>query len=374
MNEQQQNYTGQPQMGAVTPGQAQPQAGGMNMQGMQQPSGTGFDPADLLCMKNVIRLFSILMIIFYFVPTCFVSCTGMVIDISPLKATTGFTQSFSYLGNQRIEGSAIFILMILIPAVIIGISFIRGELGERIAAFASAAMSLVHIGVYVYMKYAIKEQTANMWNSLLMDNDYGYGSYDEYMDMSQYEMISDVYAIYYIAIVLLAVMVILCLLSGLEVLPYGLSFLKLKDYRFQKAREKQERLRAQMQMQQMQQMQFMQSNMAQQSSMGIQPGQMPMQPQQPVQQPTQTQPAFNQQMQQAQQQPQQQQPMPAQQVQTPMQQSVQPQQPVQLSKPAQQLAQDLQQNMQATVKVCPNCGQQIPVGAPFCKYCGLSVQ
>ena len=110
-------------------------------------------------MKNIIRLLSILLMVFFFVPSFMVSCAGYGnIKISAFKAMTGIKIE----GESVSDPKVICIIMLLLPIAMLALWCLKSVLKDKIAAIASGSCAVVDFIFWIALCVGVnKEATDN---------------------------------------------------------------------------------------------------------------------------------------------------------------------------------------------------------------------
>jgi len=110
-------------------------------------------------VKNIIRLLSILLMVFFFVPSFMVSCAGYGnIKISAFKAMTGIKIE----GESVTDPKIICIIMLLLPIAILALWCLKSVLKDKIAAIASGSCAVVDFIFWIALCVGVnKEATDN---------------------------------------------------------------------------------------------------------------------------------------------------------------------------------------------------------------------
>lgn len=108
---------------------------------------------EYVTFKNIIRVFSIIIIFLFFIPTFMVSCSGQNIDISAKTAMVGM----SYGGEKVVDTHAVCIIFLLLPIAILVVSFVRKKLNEKVIAIVTAACSALDFILWFVLKNGVKD-------------------------------------------------------------------------------------------------------------------------------------------------------------------------------------------------------------------------
>ena len=110
-------------------------------------------------VKNIIRLLSILLMVFFFVPSFMVSCAGYGnIKISAFKAMTGIKIE----GESVTDPKIICIIMLLLPIAMLALWCLKSVLKDKIAAIASGSCAVVDFIFWIALCVGVnKEATDN---------------------------------------------------------------------------------------------------------------------------------------------------------------------------------------------------------------------
>ena len=120
---------------------------------------SGNDFTKHIHVKNVIRLLSILLMVFFFVPSFMVSCAGYGnIKISAFKAMTGIKIE----GESVSDPKVICIIMLLLPIAMLALWCLKSVLKDKIAAIASGSCAVVDFIFWIALCVGVnKEATDN---------------------------------------------------------------------------------------------------------------------------------------------------------------------------------------------------------------------
>lgn len=99
-------------------------------------------------LRNVIRVLSVLLIIFYFIPSFMVSCGGVNVHISAASSTFGIRAQ----GEQVADPSPAMILVLLIPIVILLFYTIQKKLPASFTDKLLAIIGLSGTGIDLLMQ------------------------------------------------------------------------------------------------------------------------------------------------------------------------------------------------------------------------------
>lgn len=113
------------------------------------------DLKKLLTVKNIIRFLAFCCLIIFFLPTCVVSCTGFNVEVSAAKAMTGVKAE----GNDIQDPYPIMVFTLLLPLIIIVISFVNQivENREKLAIGIIAGATVVDFIFYICYSIKTKE-------------------------------------------------------------------------------------------------------------------------------------------------------------------------------------------------------------------------
>lgn len=123
-------------------------------------------------VKNVLRAFALLVIIFAFCPSFLVSCSGQEINVNVMTAVKGYS---SY-GETIVKPHFIMLLCILIPVAILVLLFVKKFTDEKTAAIIliSAACDFViwlifrnKVKAFAEESYCDFETTAGFWFNII---------------------------------------------------------------------------------------------------------------------------------------------------------------------------------------------------------------
>ena len=120
---------------------------------------SGNDFTKHIHVKNIIRLLSILLMVFFFVPSFMVSCAGYGnIKISAFKAMTGIKIE----GESVSDPKVICIIMLLLPIAMLALWCLKSVLKDKIAAIASGSCAVVDFIFWIALCVGVnKEATDN---------------------------------------------------------------------------------------------------------------------------------------------------------------------------------------------------------------------
>lgn len=106
----------------------------------------------LFTVKKVMRVLSLLCIIFVFCPSFLVSCSGQTIDVGVMSAVSGI----SMYGEQIVEPHFIMIVCLFIPIAILAILFLK-KFAERKAAGVIAGLAAADFIIWVVFRATVKK-------------------------------------------------------------------------------------------------------------------------------------------------------------------------------------------------------------------------
>ena len=120
---------------------------------------SGNDFTKHIHVKNIICLLSILLMVFFFVPSFMVSCAGYGnIKISAFKAMTGIKIE----GESVTDPKVICIIMLLLPIAMLALWCLKSVLKDKIAAIASGSCAVVDFIFWIALCVGVnKEATDN---------------------------------------------------------------------------------------------------------------------------------------------------------------------------------------------------------------------
>ena len=120
---------------------------------------SGNDFTKHIHVKNISRLLSILLMVFFFVPSFMVSCAGYGnIKISAFKAMTGIKIE----GESVTDPKVICIIMLLLPIAMLALWCLKSVLKDKIAAIASGSCAVVDFIFWIALCVGVnKEATDN---------------------------------------------------------------------------------------------------------------------------------------------------------------------------------------------------------------------
>ncbi len=105
----------------------------------------------LISPRNLLKILTILCIVFVFCPSFLVSCSGQKLEISAWKATTGME-----LYGERIDSHPVMIIALLIPLIAVVLLFLKNMKERKCAGVISAVMAIDFI-VWLVFKSTTKE-------------------------------------------------------------------------------------------------------------------------------------------------------------------------------------------------------------------------
>lgn len=109
---------------------------------------TEFKP--VITVKNVLRVMSVLFVLFFFCPTFLVSCSGKTIDVSAANAMTGIKVH----GEKVANAHPIMIIALLLPLAI-AVAFFIKKWSDSQLALGAAAFGAVDFLVWVIFKSSV---------------------------------------------------------------------------------------------------------------------------------------------------------------------------------------------------------------------------
>ena len=104
-------------------------------------------------LKNVIRVFAIILEIVCFVPTFLVSCSGEQINVSVLKLLQGIDVE----GTTITEANPVCIIYFLMPLILLLVWFLKGKIKEKIIE----VVALIAAGIDFIAWFVLKGNVAN---------------------------------------------------------------------------------------------------------------------------------------------------------------------------------------------------------------------
>lgn len=110
-------------------------------------------------IKNIIRVLSCILIVFFFVPTFLVSCSGEEVKISAKTIMTG-VKSDSY--GQIIAPHFGVIVLLLLPIALLAIWFIKEKMTNKLLAIVTAGISVFDLILWFVMKSEVKKAASAM--------------------------------------------------------------------------------------------------------------------------------------------------------------------------------------------------------------------
>ncbi len=106
----------------------------------------------ILTIKNLLRAFALLLIIFVFCPSFLVSCSGQEIGVSVANATFGISRG----GEKLVEPHFIMIFAVIIPFVIMGVLFVK-TLKEKVCGIIIEACAGVDFILQIVFRVQAKK-------------------------------------------------------------------------------------------------------------------------------------------------------------------------------------------------------------------------
>lgn len=110
----------------------------------------------ILNLRNVLRLCSVLLIIFFFIPSFMVSCSGANVEISAMNAMAGL----SVEGQQVSAPSPLMVLALLLPAAILIFTFLGKVMKEKLTSILCLCMAGAHIVLYIIFMINVRNTAA----------------------------------------------------------------------------------------------------------------------------------------------------------------------------------------------------------------------
>lgn len=110
------------------------------------------EKTSLFTIKNVLRVLSVLCIIFVFCPSFLVSCSDQTINVNVMTAVGGLS---SY-GQRVVDPHPIMLICLLIPAAILVLMFIK-KLTDNKTALITAICGVVDIIVWFIFKSSVRK-------------------------------------------------------------------------------------------------------------------------------------------------------------------------------------------------------------------------
>jgi len=112
---------------------------------------TGGNSRPMFSPRNLLKILTILCIVFVFCPSFLVSCSGEKLEISAWKATTGMT-----MYGEKIDSHPIMIIALLIPLIAAILLFLK-NMKERTCAGVITATMAIDFVVWLMFKSSTKE-------------------------------------------------------------------------------------------------------------------------------------------------------------------------------------------------------------------------
>lgn len=106
---------------------------------------------NLFTIKNLIRALSVLLIIFFFVPSFMVSCAGENIKFSAAKAMVGIR----YKGDRVSDPSIICVLLLLLPIAMLVIWCLKNAVKDKIAAIVCMACAAADLIMWIVVRIGV---------------------------------------------------------------------------------------------------------------------------------------------------------------------------------------------------------------------------
>lgn len=120
----------------------------MEMNEQQESSEKGFK----LNVKNMIRIIALISMIFCFIPTFLVSCSGQTVKLSVLDCLVGLESQ----GEKITDAHPICILYLLIPIVVFIIWILKKHINEKQMVMSTAICSVIDLVMWFILNSQIK--------------------------------------------------------------------------------------------------------------------------------------------------------------------------------------------------------------------------
>lgn len=110
------------------------------------------EKASLFTIKNVLRVLSVLCIIFVFCPSFLVSCSDQTINVNVMTAVGGLS---SY-GQRVVDPHPIMLICLLIPVAVLVLMFLK-KFADNITALITVACGVVDIIVWFIFRSSVRK-------------------------------------------------------------------------------------------------------------------------------------------------------------------------------------------------------------------------
>lgn len=112
----------------------------------------GSQKKSMLTVKNILRVFSLLCIIFVFCPSFLVSCSGQNVNVSVMTAVAGV----SAYGNQVVDPYPIMLVCLLIPIAVFVLLFVKKFTDNKIA-LTILVCTVVDFVIWLIFRSSVKK-------------------------------------------------------------------------------------------------------------------------------------------------------------------------------------------------------------------------
>lgn len=114
-----------------------------------------------LTLRNVIRALSVLLIIFFFVPSFMVSCSGESVKFSAASAMVGV----KYEGEKMSEASPMVALLIILPIAILVIWCLKNVLKDKIASIIGVACAGLDLIMWFVVRMGVAANAEEIYGT-----------------------------------------------------------------------------------------------------------------------------------------------------------------------------------------------------------------
>lgn len=113
---------------------------------------TVIEKQSLFTVKKILRVLSLLCIVFVFCPSFLVSCSGQVIEVDVMTAVEGL----SMYGETVVEPHPIMLICLLLPITILILLFVKKFSESKVAAIISGC-AIIDLVIWLIFRITVKE-------------------------------------------------------------------------------------------------------------------------------------------------------------------------------------------------------------------------
>lgn len=110
------------------------------------------DKKPIFMIKNIVRVFAVLGIIFVFCPSFLVSCSGQEVDVNVMTAVGGV----SVYGEKVVDPHPVMLICLLIPAAVLALTVIK-KFTEKKTAVIILACAAVDFVIWLIFRASVKK-------------------------------------------------------------------------------------------------------------------------------------------------------------------------------------------------------------------------